>query len=100
MTASRFLVRTADSAAQAAAVLLVGTLVQSPIPNTLPACTGSQNQGAPSPSDDQLTIFVVLESVLVDVYPATSITDSLTFHHIQWPHRRCGMHEVKLQWEA
>ena len=36
ITLNKFFLRTADSAAQAAAVLLVGTLVQSPIPNTLP----------------------------------------------------------------
>lgn len=34
-TAVMFVLKTADSAATAAAVLLVGTLVQSPIPNTL-----------------------------------------------------------------
>ena len=37
ITASRFFFITADSAAQAAAVLLVGTLVQSPMPKMLAA---------------------------------------------------------------
>ncbi len=44
-TAAMFVRNTADSAATAAAVLLVGTLVQSPIPNTL-AGGGVVNEGA------------------------------------------------------
>ena len=37
ITLNKFFLTTTDSAAQAAAVLLVGILVQSPIPNTLPS---------------------------------------------------------------
>ncbi len=92
-TAAIFVLRTADSAATAAAVLLVGTFVQSPIPNTLAAWAGQASHnththylrgrehhtihthtysawaGQASHNTHTLTISDMLESGLVNIDP-------------------------------